>query len=272
MMIDRSRVTELWEQTSSMYDSDNAVVRIDDRLVPEVSSFLRSVIEHDTRVLDIGCGSGKTLLANADQFASGAGIDDHPPFIEAAESERQRQGVQNVAFHLTAAHELPFEPGTFDLVFSERGPMPGTSVTLQAALHVLKTDGMIFAETMGETQSFETRPFFDLDLRPPDPMTSLEQVTVLFARNGVEIRSRASFVRRRWYPDVYGFLTAYFASMRYHEVDLKVDDDFLRRLDAYVNAAANDNDELPVTTHTVWIGGVKSANPRNYWEWRFFRS
>ena len=76
-------------------------------------------------VLDVGCGSGATLLKNGHRFASGLGIDDDPARIGLAEEALRRKGRSNVELRLLDfledGHEL--EPESFDFVFSERGPI-----------------------------------------------------------------------------------------------------------------------------------------------------
>ena len=139
MELDRDRLRAILEADHSYYGSHAPESRIDDRLAPGASDFIASQFSPDMRVLDVGCGSGATLLENAHRFASGLGIDDDPAHVRRAEEALRRGGRDNVEFRLLDfpedGHELEAEP--FDFVFSERGPIGYDSYGIQAALRVL---------------------------------------------------------------------------------------------------------------------------------------
>lgn len=74
-----------------------------------------------TRVLDIGCGSGRQTLTLARNCpAQFIGIDNHLPYVEAGDSEARRQGLENrVVFELGNMCQLDQPDGAFDLLWCE---------------------------------------------------------------------------------------------------------------------------------------------------------
>lgn len=85
-------------------------------LVPGLVDQLRRGI----RVLDVGCGRGRTMMRLAELFpASGfVGIDLSAPAIAAARDEASAKGLTNIEFKVTDASDLDrkAEPASFDFV------------------------------------------------------------------------------------------------------------------------------------------------------------
>lgn len=73
------------------------------------------------RVLDIGCGAGETTLALAATGAEAVGADISRPLLEVA--RRRAAGLAGVRFLEADAQTYPFEPASFDAVFSRFGVM-----------------------------------------------------------------------------------------------------------------------------------------------------
>lgn len=74
------------------------------------------------RVLDIGCGTGRTTAQLAKAVGAKGhvlGVDISEPLIGTARS----QGLANASFEIGDAATWPFEAGSFDLVFSRMGVM-----------------------------------------------------------------------------------------------------------------------------------------------------
>jgi ubiquinone/menaquinone biosynthesis C-methylase UbiE len=77
------------------------------------------------RVLDVGCGTGSTLLAVARRLGAKGhctGIDISEPMIAAARARAEREGSP-ARFILANAQRHAFEPASFDMLISRFGVM-----------------------------------------------------------------------------------------------------------------------------------------------------
>jgi SAM-dependent methyltransferase len=77
------------------------------------------------RVLDLGCGAGRTTRLAALRAPRGGahGIDLSGPMLAEARSRAAREGITNVTFTQGDAQVHPFGPGTFDAAISRYGVM-----------------------------------------------------------------------------------------------------------------------------------------------------
>jgi ubiquinone/menaquinone biosynthesis C-methylase UbiE len=85
----------------------------------------RADIETGMRVLDVGCGiGGSARHLAAERGCHVTGIDLTRDYIEVATALAQRTGMANrVEFHHGSATALPFEPDSFDIVWTEHVQM-----------------------------------------------------------------------------------------------------------------------------------------------------
>lgn len=271
MPLDEEKLKEVLSHDYAFYRGPEYESRIDARLNPATRAFIASQFTSDMRVLDVGCGSGLTLVEHHDKFREGVGIDNDPDHLKMAESNKMEQGVENVEFMLLPAVEIPkhLEEESFDFVFTERGPLGGTSITIQAALYVLKPGGLIFSETIGELHHQEVREVFGSGERHNQAMTVLDQARVAMERNGVSIRIASDIVSKRVYPDIYEWLKFQCSIWAYTGTPLPSLDD-LGKLDLFAERNTNSAGEIETTHHVVWVGGIKLQNPPNYWEYQHF--
>ncbi|MGW0391233.1 class I SAM-dependent methyltransferase [Streptomyces sp. NPDC003042] len=77
------------------------------------------------RVLDIGCGAGRTTRLAARQAVEGGalGLDLSAPMLERARASADREGLENVTFTQGDAQVHDFTPGAFDVAVSRYGVM-----------------------------------------------------------------------------------------------------------------------------------------------------
>lgn len=76
-------------------------------------------LTRDTEVLDIGCGTGRTLLnLNREYGCSATGVDIRPAMLAKARL-RAKRSHQMANWRLGSAERLPFRDGQFDVVVAE---------------------------------------------------------------------------------------------------------------------------------------------------------
>ena len=75
----------------------------------------------DTRVLDLGCGTGlQTRVLAQNSPARFVAVDNHAPFIEVLDREARRLGIANrIEARVGDMRRLDFDPGSFDVIWCE---------------------------------------------------------------------------------------------------------------------------------------------------------
>ena len=75
----------------------------------------------DTRIIDIGCGTGaQTIVLARQSRARIVAVDNHPPFVDALRRQAWDLGVADrIDARVADMRQLEFAPGSFDLVWSE---------------------------------------------------------------------------------------------------------------------------------------------------------
>lgn len=102
-------------------------------------------------ILDVGCGIGGSTLYLAEKFnAVATGITLSPVQVSRANARAKEAGLQDIVnFQLADALRMPFEPDSFDLVWSlESGEhMPNKNTFLEECYRVLKPKGTFIMAT-----------------------------------------------------------------------------------------------------------------------------
>ena len=106
-----------WTENADRYDAtDRWIARRFEAEVP---------IEPTDRILDIGCGTGKSTRDAARRAWSGSvlGVDLSSRMLDDARRRSEHDGLNNVDFLRADAQVHPFEPNTYDLAISVFGAM-----------------------------------------------------------------------------------------------------------------------------------------------------
>ena len=115
------------------------------QIIPPITRFLRS--ERATRLLDVGCGTGRTLhqIARTHPDLRLWGVDLSPAYIKVA-----RERVRDATLAIENAEHLPFADGAFDIVTSvymfHELPRNARRNVVREMLRVLRPGGLLVIE------------------------------------------------------------------------------------------------------------------------------
>jgi len=116
-----------WGQSASGQKWLTFEDQLDANHVPVLDLVLeKAALRPGMQVLDIGCGTGASVIAAAAQvgesgFVTGADISE--PFMERARARAAAAGVSNVDFTVADAQSYPFKPESYDAIISRFGVM-----------------------------------------------------------------------------------------------------------------------------------------------------
>ncbi|MGD8814496.1 MAG: methyltransferase domain-containing protein [Anaerolineales bacterium] len=121
------------------------------RFYPPAQIIERSGIQQGMHVLEVGCGSGAytPYMARAvGEAGSVAALDIQPQMLAQLErkmKQPEHEDIQNVKTYLQSAYDLPFEPGSIDLVvmIAMLQEIPDRQRALAEVRRVLKPGGLL---------------------------------------------------------------------------------------------------------------------------------
>lgn len=174
----------------------------------------------------------------------------------------QSAGVGNVAFKRVDVQQLSTQgwDDRFDVAFCERGPVGYSVSSVLSALSLLKPDGVLLTEVIGDLHHQEVREAFGGRRR--QPVNVVDTVTVAFERAGAEIRFAANLISRRRYPDLAEWLKFQCSIWAWSGTPLPDAND--PRLKLFAERAGDDQGRIQTTHHVVVVGGVKMAGGSPY--------
>jgi SAM-dependent methyltransferase len=121
-------------------------------------------------VLEVGCGTGKTACYFAKRGYRVTALDLHPLMLEKAKKRAEEEGIEDIRWVQGSVHELPFEDGTFDVVYAESVTLfTDIPKSLKEYYRVLKPGGrlldreLVLYETVPEDIYEEMKAYFKFD-------------------------------------------------------------------------------------------------------------
>lgn len=112
-------------------------------------------ISNNKVALDAGCGDCKFAFRISKNFKKIIGIDTSVELLNVARSKKQILKIKNVSFMLQDANKTGFKNGSFDVVFSRRGPTP-----LREMFRLLRSGGYFVIIEIGERDAMEIKKVF----------------------------------------------------------------------------------------------------------------
>lgn len=123
------------------------------RLVEEI---ILTNLPRESKILDLGCGSGRFSMGATKLGFNVTGVDITPESVRAAQRRAEDSGITNVQFLVGDMTELPFKNGEFDYVFCPHFSINAVATiekrkkAIKEMTRVVKPDGLVFVESFNK--------------------------------------------------------------------------------------------------------------------------
>jgi SAM-dependent methyltransferase len=183
------------------------------RFLPFLLPYVRD--GHD--VLDVGCGTGSIALDLAPLLGAGriVGVDGDPSQVDEARASAAARGIVNADFVTSSVYALPFEDGSFDVVYANAVLMYVRDQVgaLREMRRVLRRDGLaaVIDDDLGTVVISPERPELELAPRLFECAIAHEGGNARYSRRLRTLMLQAGFVQTKGVahaPEVYGDLEA----------------------------------------------------------------
>ncbi|MFP8877321.1 MAG: class I SAM-dependent methyltransferase [Myxococcota bacterium] len=177
------------------------------QMIPPIAAMASEHNAEPLRILDVGCGTGRTLLqiARAVPGQQYYGVDLSPYYVE--EAREVLAGVPEVSLLAQDAEKLPFRDGHFDVVTScflfHELPRANRARVMAEAFRVLRPGGLFVCEDSAHhAEAADLSEFleaFASDMHEPFYLDYVQDDLALLAeKEGFEVRA----VDRAWLAKV----------------------------------------------------------------------
>jgi ubiquinone/menaquinone biosynthesis C-methylase UbiE len=137
----------IWERLAQNYD--HTVMRSFEQAYALTVDMINEKLTPQSRVLEVGCGTGIIALDIAPKVEEVVGVDISPAMVDVAKSKAGSLTLNNVRFEVGDGYDLPFEAGSFDQVLLTNllHVVQNPDAILREAKRLLKPDGLLITVT-----------------------------------------------------------------------------------------------------------------------------
>lgn len=157
-------------------------------------------------LLDLGCGPGKQTLVLAEALGGPiTAVDSNQEYLDQLAASAEARGLRNQIIPMLGdMANLPFAPGSFDLIWSEGAAyIMGVECALRAWKRLLKPGGFIaLSELVWLTDQppGSAREFFENEY---PAMTTIERNSAYFEDAGYRLLGHFTLPDRSWWQEYY---------------------------------------------------------------------
>lgn len=154
-----------------------------------------SVSTKSSKALDVGCGDGIFAFDLADNFSDIVGIDSSKELLVVAENKKLELKNKNISFVYGDACAMPFQDGTFDVIYNRRGPS-----FYNEYARILKNNGFYVEIGIGEKDAMTLKQIFGRGQNYGEWQNSrLNKDTAEFKKLGFDIIFAKDFIYSELY-------------------------------------------------------------------------
>lgn len=216
---------------------------------PDFFEYIKKFANKNFKVLDIGCGSGELTLKLTPFFKGIIGVDPFDDYINTAQKQKNETNIKNVIFRVADGKNLPFEEENFDIVFSSRGPLSADIDFIRESFRVLKKEGLMIEETIGEKDKIELKQIFGRGQGYPAQETKLESVQKLLKQSGMKLIESKYFMFYQVYPSINEVIEILERAQIIPDFDKTKDKSYLEEVDKKLN-----NKGIKLSSHRLlWV-------------------
>ena len=157
------------------------------------------ILKPDMRVFEFGCGTGTTSLIHADRVASIDAIDFSEAMINIAKEKAEKQGTENVHFHVASIEDWDKDGYDVVMAHSVLHLVADLDGTLAKVRKLLKPGGMFVSSTVCLS---DMGAFWPMILPIPSALGLIPKVRPLNGENlAARIESHGFKIETFWRPD-----------------------------------------------------------------------
>jgi len=155
------KATKFWDRVALRYSKSPVA---DEDAYQRKLEITRQYLKSDMVVLEFGCGTGSTALANSPYVKEIQAIDFSLNMIQIAQEKAASSNVENVTFKQANINELSISDQSFDVVMGHSilHLLENKSEVISKVYRILKSGGIFVSSTMclGDSFKFKVMKFF----------------------------------------------------------------------------------------------------------------